>query len=106
MNNSVILILVISLTLANLPWLSDKFFIFFPPYRSTVKRSWMRLLEWLVYGFLMLVFASALEKKMIASLHSQDWEFYAVFFSLFFVFAFPGFVYRHLFLPISHRNSL
>jgi len=106
MNSSVILILVIAFVLANLPWLSDKHFIVFNPRQGSKKSSWIRLFEWLVYGFLTLIFASALEKKIFASSHTQDWEFYAVFFSLFFVFAFPSFVYRHLFLPVSNHNSL
>ena len=57
----------------------------------------MRLLEWLILFFLAGLLARGLEKKITGEIHAQDWEFYAVGFCLFLVFAFPGFIYRHEF---------
>jgi len=106
MNNSIFLILVVCFILANLPWLSEKFFIIFPSPYGGQKRIWMRFLEWGVFGCLAMFFTWGLEQKITGSTHSQEWEFYAIFVSLFFVFAFPSFIYRHLIVPLSTRNSL
>lgn len=59
------------------------------------KRVWMRLLEWLLLYFIVGGLALGLESKATGGLHSQNWEFYAVTFCLFIVFALPGFIYRH-----------
>ena len=48
------------------------------------------LLYFLVGGI-----ATGLEKKTMGEIHQQEWEFYAVTFCLFLVFALPGFIYRH-----------
>jgi len=105
MTASALLILIISFVAANLPWISERFFIVFMP-AGGVKRVWMRLIEWLVFLLLCIVFSFGFEQKSLGSVHSQDWEFYAVFISLFVVFAFPAFVYRHLVLPLYYRKSL
>ncbi|MGD8484058.1 MAG: DUF2818 family protein [Thioalkalispiraceae bacterium] len=86
--------LLLALLAANLPWLSDRFFVFLPP-PGGKKRFWMEFLEWLVFYLLMGLVAFGFEMKTMGGLHSQDWEFYAVTFCLFVVFALPGFVYRH-----------
>ncbi len=106
MSSSVFLLLGFSFTVANIPWLSERFFIVFPVPFGDKKRSWMRLLEWLVFAGFALLFAQGLEQKTIGSVHTQDWEFYAIFLSLFVVFAFPSFIYRHLILPLLQRKSL
>jgi len=55
----------------------------------------MCLCEWFVLYFFTGFLALGLERKMQGGIHIQDWEFYAVTFFLFIVFAFPGFVYRY-----------
>ena len=55
----------------------------------------MRLLEWLLLYMLVGLFGLGFEKKVTGESHLQDWEFYAVTFCLFLVFALPGFIYRH-----------
>ncbi len=87
-------LVLVAIFAANIPWVSDRFLFFFKP-AGKGKRAWMRLLEWLLLYFLVGLFALGLEKKVIGELHLQDWEFYAVTFFLFLVFAFPGFIYRH-----------
>ncbi|MCI0399709.1 MAG: DUF2818 family protein [Gammaproteobacteria bacterium] len=88
------LLVLVAIFAANLPWISDRF-LFFLATSGKGKRPWMRLLEWLLLYFLTGLLALGLEKKVTGELHSQDWEFYAVTFSLFVVFALPGFIYRH-----------
>ena len=89
----VVLLVLIALVAANLPWLSDKVFVFF---RSPThgKRTHIRLLEWLVYYFIVGLLAFGLETKATGGTHSQDWEFYVISLCLFLVFALPGFIYR------------
>jgi len=100
------LILTVLLVAANIPWISEKFFLFFAIPNNTEKRIWMRLVEWFAFASLALLFSLGLEQKSLGLTHSQDWEFYAIFFSLFVVFAFPSFIFRHLVVPLRQRNSL
>ena len=85
------LLIGVMIILANLPWCYERFLLFIKPER---KRQWMRLLEWLLLYFIAGFLALGVEKKMQGETHAQDWEFYAVTFFLFMVFAFPGFIYR------------
>jgi len=91
---SVLVLVIILFIAANLPWMSERFLIFIQP-KDNRKKMWMRLLEWLLLYFLSGVLAWGLEKKVTGGVHAQDWEFYAVGFCLFLVFAFPGFIWRH-----------
>ena len=52
-------------------------------------------LEWLILYFLTGLLAIGMEKKVTGEIYSKDWEFYAIGFCLFLVFAFPGFIYRY-----------
>ncbi|MCL5669574.1 MAG: DUF2818 family protein, partial [Gammaproteobacteria bacterium] len=79
---------------ANLPWLSERILLVYPP-KSGVKRVWIRLLEWLLMYFVVGLIALGLEQKLHGQPHTQDWEFYAVNLFLFLVFALPGFIYRY-----------
>ena len=88
------ILIAVAFMAANLPWLSERFLFAIRP-RDGVKRPWQRWLEWLVlYGIVGAV-AFGLEKKATGEMYAQDWEFYAVTFCLFLVFALPGFIYRH-----------
>ena len=89
--NVVWLLLGITIFLANIPWFYGRFLLFLRPPRKYV---WMCLLEWLLLYFLAGFLALGVEKKMQGETHAQDWEFYAVTFFLFMVFAFPGFIFR------------
>lgn len=59
------------------------------------KNAWWRLAEWCVWYALVGAIAYTMEKQANGTVYPQDWEFYAVTFSLFMVFAFPGFILRH-----------
>jgi hypothetical protein len=85
--------IALMLLLANLPWLSQRCFLIL---QCDTKSMWLRLLEWLVLYFVVGGIALLLEQRAMGAIHPQDWEFYAVTLALFMVFAFPGFIYRHV----------
>jgi len=87
--------LIIALVTANLPWLTERRFLVLPAPTSGNKPIWMRLLEWLLLYLLIGLVGLGLEQRLNGEIHAQDWEFYAVTLSLFFVFALPGFIWRH-----------
>lgn len=90
-NQSIIFFLfLLSLIVANLPWLSDKVFLVKP---VANKSSWWRWLESLVGYILLIGIGLAAEYKAMGTLSAQDWEFYVVTLCLFVVFALPGFIY-------------
>ncbi len=90
----VTLLLVIGLIAANLPFLLERLFFIKAPSSGSKHLGW-RLLELVVLYFVVGGIGLLLEKKG-GEIHPQGWEFYAVTFSLFLVFAFPGFIYRYL----------
>jgi lysylphosphatidylglycerol synthetase-like protein (DUF2156 family) len=83
----------LALLLANMPWLSQRCFLIL---QCEHKSAWLRLLEWFVLYFVVGGLALLLEQRAMGTVHAQDWEFYAVTLALFLVFAFPGFIYRHV----------
>ncbi|MBK8455290.1 MAG: DUF2818 family protein [Thiofilum sp.] len=87
--------LVLAGVLANLPWLNQRCFFIL---ECETKYVWVRLFEWLVLYLVVGVLAYALERRImgVGNVHSQDWEFYAITFFVFAVFALPGFIYRHI----------
>lgn len=85
------LLIIVTVFLANIPWFYGRFLLIIKPAGKTV---WMCLVEWLLLYFLAGFLALGVEKKMQGETHAQDWEFYAVTFFLFVVFAFPGFIYK------------
>lgn len=90
----IIILLVVGIVAANLPWLSERLFFFFDP-PGGHKTIGMRLLEWLILFLLFVLGALGTENKMMGSNYQQGWEFYTVLLCLFLVFALPGFIYRH-----------
>lgn len=99
------LLIGLAVLAANLPWLSDRVFFFHTP-RDGRKHAWVRWLEWLVLYLVVGAVALGLEQKVHGTVYGQDWEFYAVTFCLFLVFALPGFLYRHdLRRLLSHRRA-
>jgi len=92
------ILIVVSLLAANLPWMSQRFLLFFATGESG-KHPALRWLEWLLLYFIVGGIALGIESKATGGLHAQNWEFYAVTCCLFLVFALPGFIYRH---DLSH----
>lgn len=80
---------------ANLPFLTQRAFLGIPG-RKQDKPLYLRLLE-LVAAYLLLGgFSIVIENQAYGGAYTQRWEFYAITFCLFLVFAYPGFVYRYL----------
>ncbi|WP_126454634.1 DUF2818 family protein [Sulfuriflexus mobilis] len=90
----IIILIVMAILAANLPWLSERLFLVRDPGEEG-KRPWMRFLEWFILYLIMGGIAIALEIRATGGTHAQDWEFYAVTICLFLIFALPGFIYRH-----------
>ena len=94
MTAAVILLFLLALVAANLPWLTERRFLVLPP-PAQGKREWMRLLEWLLLFGVAGLLAAGLEYQVIGEIYAQDWEFWVVNLCLFAVFALPGFIYHH-----------
>ena len=92
-DSAVWLVLVISPLAANAPFLNERLMLV-GPRRSPKSLGW-RLIELLLLGLLSIGLGVALEARL-GQWHRQSWEFYAAFGCLFFVLAFPGFVWRYL----------
>lgn len=100
---SIWILLLAWLVLANLPWLNERAFLFFG-LKSERKAGWLRFTEIVVYYFIGLFIAMALETQYAGEIYQQDWEFFVTTFCLFAVLAVPGLVYRHQWLPMQHKR--
>ena len=98
------LLIVIAFVAANLPWLSEREFFVLNPAAGRGKRAWVRWLEWQSLYLVTGAVAIGLEKKLNGDIYPQGWEFYAVTYCLFLVFALPGFIYRHEFKRLLVRH--
>jgi hypothetical protein len=87
------IVILVALLAANLPFLNDRLFVVGP--RRHPKSLFWRLIELLVFGAVVLGIGLLLE-AWLGAVHTQNWEFYVAAGSLFFTFAFPGFVWRYL----------
>ena len=87
-------LLLLALIAANIPWFNERFLLFIKP-KSGSKKAWMCLLEVLLMYCLIGFIAAGMEYRITGDTHVQDWEFYAVTFFVFLVFACPGFIYRY-----------
>ncbi|MDR2015898.1 MAG: DUF2818 family protein [Azoarcus sp.] len=85
----------LALVAANLPFLFERV-MFVWPHPSGRKAFGWRFLELLVLYLVVGGAAFLLEKSAYGSVYPKNWQFYVAMLCLFFVFAFPGFIYRHL----------
>ena len=90
---SILILLLLAFVAANLPFLLER--RFFVTLRDGVKPFWLRLIEHLLLFFTIGALALWLEGRL-GQVYPQRWEFYAITYCLFLVFAYPGFVYRYL----------
>lgn len=93
MESSNLILLVLVLLGANLPWFSDKFLYVLPINGNNKNLAWC-LLELTVLYFVMGGIAFYTEHATFGQVSPQDWEFYAITVCLFLVFSFPGFIYK------------
>jgi hypothetical protein len=87
-------VILLAALAANLPFMSERVFAVIPLHRLA-KPVWLRLLEMVLFYFLVLGAGYFLESR-IGNVFSQGWEFYAITACLFIVLAYPGFVFRYL----------
>lgn len=88
------ILLVLALIAANLPFMSKRFF-FFIGSSTKHKHFLLELLECIVYYLLVAIIAYFMESQLGGAVHKQGVTFFVVTFSMFLVFAFPGFVFSH-----------
>jgi hypothetical protein len=94
MNSAIVILLMLALLAANLPWISER--LFYAVTLKSGKHIGWRVLELIVLYFVMGGIAHLTENKIMGQASSQHWEFYATTACLFLVFATPGFIYRYL----------
>lgn len=88
-------ILLIAFVAANLPWFSDKLFYIYKLKSNQKNLAWC-LFELIILYLTIGAISQYAEHVVYGQIAKQAWEFYAVTFSLFLVFAFPGFIYKIL----------
>ena len=100
---SALLLIVIVFVLANLPWLTERFFLAFA--LSKEKSVLLRLVELLSFYVLSLVIATMAEMQFSGDVHVhvQEWEFFWSTFFAYLVLSVPGVVYRYQWLPLSQK---
>ncbi|MDR0564897.1 MAG: DUF2818 family protein [Azoarcus sp.] len=89
---------------ANLPFIFDSVLCIWN-YKQKQKPLGIQFLELILFYFLVALFAILLEKKAYGGVYRQSWEFFVATFCLFLVFAFPGFVYSHLWRSRRRRSG-
>ena len=87
-----VLLLVIAIILANLPFFTARLF---GVLSRPVKSIWWRFGEMLVYYLIFVALGRGLE-GYVGRMQPQAWQFYAITFLVFLVLAYPGFVWRYL----------
>jgi hypothetical protein len=93
MNAMHLILILLALLAANLPWFSERLFYVLPVQNKHL--GW-RLLELVVLYFVLGAVAYFVERSSMGQVAPQGWQFYATTGALFIVFAFPGFVWRYL----------
>lgn len=94
LTGSVWLVVVAAFIAANLPFVNQRWLVV-GPVASAGKPLAIRLVELIALYVLVGVLAQVLERRA-GQVTPQGWEFYAITFTMFLTFAFPGFVYRYL----------
>lgn len=89
------IVLLLAFVAANLPWFSNSLFYVLPLRSNNKNLAWC-LLELIVLYVVVGAIAYYAEHATLGQVSAQGWEFYTVTFSLFLVFAFPGFIYKML----------
>ncbi len=87
-------LLAAALIAANLPFIAGRIAFFWSDPGGFLG-FFLRLLEMILLYIAVGLLALALEARQ-GQVYNQTWEFYAITWFLFVVFAYPGFVYRYL----------
>ena len=87
-------IVLLALVGANVPFLNQRLFAV-APLGAAKKSAWLRIVELIVLYFAVGAIGFYLEARA-GNRFDQGWQFYAITFCLFLVFAFPGFTFQYL----------
>lgn len=93
MNAMHLVLILLALLAANLPWFSERLFYVLP--LKSKHLGWC-LFELVILYFVIGIVAYFVERSSMGQVAPQGWQFYATTGALFIVFAFPGFVWRYL----------
>ena len=88
-----LLLLIVFIVLANLPWITERALLVFP--LNEVKSVWIRLVELIVFYVVALLIAIAAEIQFSGEVSPQHWEFFTTTICMFLVFSVVGVVYRY-----------
>jgi hypothetical protein len=88
-------IVLLALVGANVPFFNQRLFAV-APLPAANKSAWIRIAELIVLYFAIGLIGFSLEARA-GNRFDQGWQFYAITFCLFVVFAFPGFTFQYLF---------
>lgn len=87
-----LIFLCLMLFMANLGWVSDKWF----GIAGTMQHLWQRFVALVPAYLLTLLIAYLVERMVMGQVWPQGWEFYSINLCVFLVLSFPGFIYRVL----------
>lgn len=87
-------IVLLAVAAANLPFVNQRLFALVP-LGPAKKSAWIRIGELIVLYFVVGALGFVLEARA-GNRFDQSWQFYAITFCLFVVFAFPGFTFQYL----------
>ena len=85
--------LLLAMIAANLPFVSAKLFFVFSI--APKKSFWLILAEFMFYFMVIGLLARFLEIQSYGAVYKQGAHFYIINLILFFIFAFPGFIFRY-----------
>jgi hypothetical protein len=91
---AIYVLLLVALVAANLPFLLEGRLLVMKASARRKGFGW-RLLELTLLYFVVGAISLAIESRQ-GQIYPQTWEFYAITYCLFLVFAYPGFVYCYL----------
>jgi len=92
-------LILLFLVIANLPWFTERVFLVYP--MEQTKSVLIRLIELVVFYFVSLLIAIAVEIQFSGEVFPQQWEFFVTTFCLFLVLAVPGVIYRYQWVPMT-----
>ena len=95
------MLIIVVLVLANIPWLTERFFLIFVI--AGGKTVLLRLVELLAFYLLSLVVAAMVEMQFSGNVHAQEWEFFWSTFCAYLVLSVPGLIYRYQWLPLTRK---
>jgi Na+(H+)/acetate symporter ActP len=87
-------VVLLAVFAANVPFLNQRLFAV-APLGAARKSAWIRIAELILLYFCVGAIGFLLEARA-GNRFEQGWQFYAITFCLFVVFAFPGFTYQYL----------